>query len=409
MAQITIQLLLSFWLMAGFSSCNKSTLPENEDTGDVPAAPVTLNDIRQGMVDKEATNETAALFHNMRTLAKTQILFGHQDATKRGVHPAGTEWANEDHRPSVSREKSDVREVTGAYPAVYGHDFNHIAGFFEPDHGWFAYEKDIARLLTIDAYDRGGINTYSWHYDNPVSKGSFYWSDSPVIAVRRILPGGDHHDTYKASLRTIADYAKTLVGKDRQLVPVIFRPFHEFDGDWFWWGRAHCTSEEYKQLFRFTVTYLRDVLEVRNFLYAWSPDRHFENQSVYLERYPGDAYVDVVGMDNYGDLSSESGISLAASKLKIVSDYATANNKAAALTETGLINLTQHDWYTQVLLKALQQNQVQLTYVLVWANRENGFWTPYKGHASEADFIRFKNDPYVLFGDKMPNMYKLAH
>lgn len=85
MAQITIQLLLSFWLMAGFSSCNKSTLPENEDTGDVPAAPVTLNDIRQGMVDKEATNETAALFHNMRTLAKTQILFGHQDATKREI------------------------------------------------------------------------------------------------------------------------------------------------------------------------------------------------------------------------------------------------------------------------------------------------------------------------------------
>ena len=137
-------------------------------------------------------------------------------------------------------------------------------------------------------------------------------------AVSKILPGGSHHDVYKTSLTEVADFAKTLIGADGKLVPVIFRPFHEFDGGWFWWGAPHCTVEQYKQLYQFTVTYLRDILGVRNFLYAWSPDKNFTSQLQYLERYPGDAFVDVVGSDNYGDLSDASNPVVASNKYKIV-------------------------------------------------------------------------------------------
>src|SRR5690606_3494954 len=137
-------------------------------------------------------------------------------------------------------------------------------------------------------------------------------------------------------------------------VPIIFRPFHEFDGDWFWWGHAHCTATEYKQLYQFTVEYLRDELGVHNFLYAWSPDRNFNSEAQYLERYPGHDYVDLVGMDNYGDLQASTGMATASHKMKIVSDFAEQHHKVAALTETGLSNLGQANWYTAVLLKALQ-------------------------------------------------------
>ena len=44
---------------------------------------------------------------------------------------------------------------------------------------------------------------------------------------------------------------------------------------------------------------------------------------------------------------------------------------------------------------------------MVWANTKDAFWTPYKGHAAESNFISFKNDPYILFGDKLPGMYQL--
>ncbi len=192
-----------------------------------------------------------------------------------------------------------------------------------------------------------------------------------------------------------------------KLAPVIFRPFHEFDGDWFWWGKAHCTAEDYKKLYQFTVVYLRDSLGVHNFIYAWSPDKNFSSEAQYLERYPGDNYVDLVGSDNYGDLAAGVSPSTAAAKLKIVSDYAKQKNKVAALTETGLANLTRSDWYTQQLLKVLQQQQVELAYVLVWANTTGTFWTPYKGHAAEADFISFTKNPYLIMGDKVPEMYKL--
>ena len=365
----------------------------------------TYATIRSGLVDKASTEETAALWYNLKKISKTNILFGHQDDTKRGVTNASTQWANEQHLPSISRESSDVKEVTGSYPAVYGHDFLHIANF--TDGAWFDYEAQIARDLTIDAYNRGGVNTYAWHYNNPVSKGSFYWNDSPVEAVSQILPGAAYNSVYKASLKEVADFAKSLIGADGKLVPVIFRPFHEFDGDWFWWGKAHTTAANYKALYQFTVTYLRDSLGVHNFIYAWSPDRNYNTESDFLERYPGDAYVDLVGADNYWDMRAGTSPTVAAGKMKIVSDYAKKNNKVAAMTETGLQNLTQTDWYSQMLQKVLQNQKLELAYVLVWANTKDAYWTPYKGHPSEGDFVKFKNEPYIMFGSEMPDMYKL--
>lgn len=391
------------------TACSKST--SNVGSGGTTPPPVTppttqvptLATIKGGLADKGASDETAALFYNLQKVAKTGVLFGHQDATKRGVDAAGSQWANEQHLAPVSREKADVKTVTGAYPAVYGHDFLHIANF--EDGAWFDYEKETARQLTIDAYNRGGVNTYAWHYANPVSKGNFYWSQSQVEAVSKILPGGSHNEVFRQSLKEVALFAKSLVGADGKLVPVIFRPFHEFDGDWFWWGKPHCTAEQYKQLYQFTVTYLRDSLGVHNFLYAWSPDRNFSSEGEYLERYPGDAYVDLVGMDNYWDLRAGSAPALAGFKLRIVTDFAQKKNKLAALTETGLDNLTQADWYTNQLLKVLQYQQMPVSYVLVWANTKDHYWTPYKGHPAENDFKTFKQNSYIVFGDEMPKMY----
>jgi mannan endo-1,4-beta-mannosidase len=364
-------------------SCKKDSAAATSTTptpAPVPDTVPSLAEVRSWLVDKNATEQTAALFYNLKKISKTNILFGHQDATKRGVTDANTQWANEQHLAAVSRDKSDVKEVTGAYPAVYGHDLQHISDFLTGN--WFDYERDIARQLTIDAYNRGGVNTYSWHYDNPVDKsdGSFYWDKAKVEAVNKIIPGGTHHNVYKTSLREVADFVKSLVGADGKLVPVIFRPFHEFDGDWFWWGKSHTTAADYKTLYQFTVTFLRDSLGVHNFLYAWSPDKNFTSETQYLERYPGDAYVDVVGSDNYGDLSDAGNSSTASNKYKIVSDYGKARNKVAAMTETGSTsNLAKTTWYTSNLLQVLKMQKLELAYALVWANTKSNYYTPYKG------------------------------
>jgi mannan endo-1,4-beta-mannosidase len=389
-------------LITGLTACKKSSNTEVQPIVNTP----NIATVKTWLADKNATNETAALFYNMKTLAKTKVMFGHQDDTKQGFSWNGIPG------------RSDVMEVTGSHPAVYGWDMLFIASFQR--NSWFDAQADLIRQLTKDAYTRGGINTYSWHYWNPVlSKrpgqngyvegfnANFYYANAPAAAVPQILAGGNYNGVYNQSLDQVADFIKTLLDDNGKPIPIIFRPFHEFDGDWFWWGANYCTAQQYKDLFQYTVKYLRDTKGVHNVLFSWSPDRFFTTEAEYLARYPGNDYVDVLGMDNYYDVETAAGITTTSNKLKIISDYAIRNNKIAALTETGKKNLTQNDWYTEVLLKALTQQNVEISYALAWANTSNEFWTPYTGHPAAADFIKFKNTASIVFGDKIPKMYEI--
>jgi mannan endo-1,4-beta-mannosidase len=204
---------------------------------------------------------------------------------------------------------------------------------------------------------------------------------------------------------------KSIKGKRGESVPVIFRPYHEFDGNWFWWGAGHCTKEEFVSLWRFTVSYLRDSIHVHNVLYAFSPDNQFNSESEFLSRYPGDEWVDMVGMDDYGDMGRD-GYSLerASRKLKIISDYAKKTGKLAAFTETGLESIPNATWWTEVLLKVMRSSDLELAYVLVWRNDTKSpthYYAPFPGHEpSIPDFVKFFNHPYTLFETDLRDIYK---
>lgn len=349
------------------------------------------------LTDSNATRETKALFVNLMKLSKTNILFGHQHATEYGHG-----WSGDENR-------SDVKSVTGSHPAVIGVDFMGLSG--RPANE-IAYNKNMLRKNIADTYNRGGITTVSWHFSNPVSPGDFYWKDSvSAPAVRHIIPGGSHHEKYKNILGTIGDLVKSIKGNDGKLVPMIFRPYHEFDGDWFWWGRSHCTTQEFISLWRFTVAYLRDSLQVHNFIYAFSPDNRFNTEAEFLERYPGDEWVDMIGMDNYGDFGRDGKYNLEAGlkKLTIVSDLAAKKGKLAAFTETGLESIPNPEWWTAVLLNTLKQN-LRLSYVLVWRNDTTSpthYYAPFPGHGSEQDFLKFYTDTFTLFETDLCNIYSI--
>jgi mannan endo-1,4-beta-mannosidase len=348
-------------------------------------------------IDKKATRETKALYKSLRRLSKKHTLFGHQHATEYGRG-----WSNEPDR-------SDVKSVTGSHPAVIGVDFSGFSG--RPPDVIEKYKKDL-RKNVVDTYNRGGITTVAWHFSNPLSKGGFNWVDSvSVPAVKHIIPGGDAHEGYKAILRGIGEWAHTIEGSDGAPVPLIFRPYHEFDGGWFWWGAPHCTADEFKSLWRFTVSYLRDSLDVHNFIYAFSPDNKFITEQKYLERYPGDEWVDMVGIDNYGDMGRNGKYSLdtAALKLKIVSDYARKAGKLAAFTETGLESIPNQTWWTESLLMVMKRSNMRMAYVLVWRNdirSPTHYYAPVPGHPSVPDFLKFYRDPFTLFENDLKNIYR---
>ncbi|MEO6455682.1 MAG: glycosyl hydrolase [Ginsengibacter sp.] len=352
---------------------------------------------RNVLIDAKATKESKNLYRNLHKLSKNHILFGHQHATQYGHG-----WFGDENR-------SDVKSVTGSHPAVIGVDFS---GLYGRRDSTVEREKASLRKNISETYNRGGITTVAWHFNNPVSNTNFYWNDSTAAAaVKDIIPGGSHNEKYKTILKTIGDFAKSVKSNDGKTVPIIFRPFHEFDGDWFWWGRAHCAIDEFKSLWRFTVSYLRDSLDVHNFIYAFSPDNKFITEEKYLERYPGDEWVDLVGMDNYGDFGRDGKYDVEAGikKLKIISDYAIKAGKLAAFTETGLESIPDTTWWTSTLLKALKSENIQLCYVLVWRNDRRSpthYYAPFPGQVSEADFIKFYNDPFTLFENDLPKFYK---
>ncbi len=349
------------------------------------------------LIDKKATRETQALFINLARLSEKHTLFGHQHATEYGHGWEGKE------------NTSDVKSVVGSHPAVIGVDLMGFSGVPENE---ITQNMEALRKNVVDTYNRGAVTTIAWHFNNPVSGGGFYWVDKvSKPAVKYIIPGGEAHDEYKLILKRIGQWANSLKGNDGTLAPVIFRPYHEFDGNWFWWGDAHCTPDEFKALWRFTVSYLRDSLSVHNFIYAFSPDNKFNSEEDFLRRYPGNEWVDMVGMDNYADMGRDRyAIDVAAKKLKIVSDFAEKNGKLAAFTETGLESIPNPDWWTGTLLKTMTYHKMKLCYVLVWRNdirSPTHYYAPYPGHTpSIPDFKKFYEDPYTLFETDLKNIYK---
>jgi mannan endo-1,4-beta-mannosidase len=348
------------------------------------------------LTDERATDETKALFQNLNKLADDHTLFGHQHATEYG------------HGWEGDADRSDVKSVVGSHPAIIGVD---ISGFTGESQERSTQVKNALRKTVVDTYNRGGVTTVAWHFPNPIYKGGFYWVDSlSEPTVKHLIPGGKAHDKYKEILKGIADWSNSLKGADGKQVPLIFRPYHEFDGGWFWWGAPHCTRDEFISLWRFTVSYLRDTLNVHNFIYAFSPDNKFSTEQQFLDRYPGNEWVDMVGMDNYGDMGRDRyALDVATAKLKIVSDYAKKNGKLAAFTETGLESIPNTSWWTETLLKVMHNdNHMKLCYVLVWRNDKQSpthYYAPFPGHISVPDFQKFYDDPYTLFEKDLKNIY----
>ena len=350
-----------------------------------------------GPVDANATAETRALFANLKRLAPDHVLFGHQDDLAYGVT-----WKRELGR-------SDVREATGSYPAVYGWELGDL------EHGAVASLDsvrfdDIQRWIR-EGYDRGGVITIAWHMDNPASGGNSW---DTTRAVHAVLPGGTKHEMYKQWLDRFAEFTAGLRGSRGEPIPVIFRPFHEMTGSWFWWGGTNVTSDEYIRLWRFTVDYLRDTKGVNNLLYAYSPDV-FNSEEEYLRHYPGDEYVDVLGFDDYQSLRTDEGIPQLTKRLSSVVQLAERRGKLPAFTETGLEGVPAPDWWTGRLLQAIQADPVgrRISYVLVWRNANQAdnpghFYAAYPGQVSAPDMVRFRDSPFVLFGDEVPNLYKTS-
>lgn len=404
--QYIIIILLGFLFLAACSGDNSDPTPDPVVDPPVSTDLLTAQNVKTYMADPNATAETTALFYNLKKLAKTKFAIGQQDAFN-GFYNNG------------SADQSDIKKTTGYDPAVLGSDFIFITDKQNNNQAdnWF-YQQEQKTINDVKAaYAKGIINTFSWHIREPNKEDSFYAADmteeQKTTAFKSILPGGANHEWYKKKLDKVASVFLKLKGSKGELIPVIFRPFHEFDGSWFWWGANFCSADEYKAAYQFTVTYLRDTKGVHNILYAFSPDNSYSKSADYLSRYPGDKYVDVLGMDNYGDFNNQgqTGADKANAKLKIISDLAITKVKIAALTETGY-QVTASispvaNWFSTYLYSALTAKDIQISYVVFWTNHKDGYYVPTPAAANAADFKTFVAKSKSALVNTLPKMYEL--
>ena len=335
-------------------------------------------------IDKHATKETVHLYRHLKALPQKGFLFGHQDDLAYGVG-----WK---YVPG----RSDVKEVTGDYPGLYGWELGRI----ELDHlvNLDSVPFDKMREMIQLAYRRGGVITISWHLNNPLTGGTA-WQPAPGT-VASILPGGEKNALYKSWLDKVALFLQSLKGDHGESIPVVLRLFHELNGSWFWWGANHCTSDELQKLWRFTVSYLRDEKQLHNLLYAYNTD-NFATAAAWLERYPGDEWVDIAGFDTYQRKSNAGFAAALDQMLTMLETIAAKHGKIPAVTEFGYNGLPDSNWWTGTLLPVLQQHR--FAYIMAWRNAgdEPGghreFYVPFAGQASAADFARFHTSPRVLF------------
>ena len=344
-------------------------------------------------VDVNLEGTAKALDRLLQTLQKLsasgRFALGHEDSTAYGV--GWTEQA----------DRSDVKSVCGSHPAVYGWDLFRIEnGAAENGDG---VSFDLMRRRIQEAHRRGGINTISWHVDNPVTHGDA-WDTTAAVAA--IVPGGSHHTVYRGYLDRVADFLESCRGDAGELIPIVFRPFHEHTGSWFWWGAKHATDADYVALWRFTVDYLRKKRGLSQLLVAFSPGGgELRTAQDYLFRYPGDAYVDVMGVDHYYDTDVQSLVRA----VTITVNAAEAHHKVAALTEfgirDGLSDVTRPDWFSKNFFEPLVSHPTasRIAYALGWRNAGvDHCFLPYPGHQTAPDFERVCADGRLLLQRDFP-------
>jgi len=254
---------------------------------------------------------------------KEGIMFGHQDDLAYGIG-----WYK-------VPGKSDVKEVSGKYPAVFGWE--------------------------LGALER----------NSPYNLDSVYFSD--------------------------------LTDKEGKPIPVLFRPFHEHSGNWFWWCAEQCTPEEYIRLWQMTFNYLTETKQIHQLIWTYSPAASpVSSEDDYLARYPGDEYVDMLGFDSYMNTSDPDNaanvyINELDRNLLIITDLSKKRNKIPALTETGLEAIPVENYFTGILWSTI--SKYEISYFLVWRNainRPDHFYAPHPGHSSCEDFNKMVKDKRLI-------------
>lgn len=277
-----------------------------------------------------------------------------------------------------------AQENGGRYPAILGLDM----GYYSQtgiDHGVEIKTTEQA----IAYWEKGGIVTLCWHWLAPEKyiTGTWYSAFRPEevsLDLTRIVNGEDP-DGLELLKKDIDNIAKELLKMQEAGVPILWRPLHEASGGWFWWGSEG--AETYKKLYIMLYDTLTEEYGLNNLIWVWN------GQS--KEWYPGDAYVDIVGMDIY---AGEHVYSSQADLFLECLDYSNSK-KMVVLSENG----------TMMDPDLLVRDRAMWGFFCTWSGEfvmNDGIRKTYSDQYTQKDMLKkVYNSEYVITREELPDLH----
>ena len=263
-----------------------------------------------------------------------------------------------------------VYQWTGQYPAMNCFDYIHLAS---SPANWIDY-GDITPVQQW--WDNGGIVLAMWHWNVPKTEGdtdtnnyTSTLSETAFNMDNAFTEGTWEYRTVQADLEKMAGYLKLLHDAN---IPVIWRPLHEAAGGWFWWGK---NADSFKKLWIQMFDYFK-AQGLNNLIWVWT------SETGDADWYPGDAYVDIIGRDLYGNDAAD----CASQYQTLINDF---GNKMITLSECGYSEYTDS---TVGLLSEQWNAGARWLWFMPWYDSDNST-TP---HADQTWWEDAMSQDYVI-------------
>lgn len=306
-------------------------------------------------VNKNATKKAAELLKYLADTAGNGILTGQHTQT------------------NPMEEYNLIHQYTSCYPKVVGFEllsYSPNINYNDASEECLTevYEnKDTLSTALRIAKTTDSILVFCFHWFSPLGgrDKSFYSKNTDFDAEKVLIKDSDEQKAFYSDLEKIAKELEVFKEQD---IPILWRPFHEVEGTWFWWGNkgGRVAREMYIMMFDLFV----NVYHLDNLLWVWS--------SPTSESYPGDKYVDVIGWDIY--LPEKDYTDYSSHYEKLIQN--TTKNKVPALTEVGYIPD----------IEKLSKSRVPWAYYMTWSKE----FCLEEGYNTFQDLQKAYDNPYSI-------------
>ncbi|MBP3609132.1 MAG: beta-mannosidase [Lachnospiraceae bacterium] len=313
-------------------------------------------------VNKNATREARAVLTYLEDIRGKKIITGQHTQTM------------------AQEELWQMEKVTGKLPALCG--FELLA--YSPNINYPSCDEAALKEINENkgtlqrAYEwaeRGGLLTFTWHWYSPIGgvDKSFYSRNTDFDAEQVFVEGTPEREAFYHDMDVMAEL---LQGFQEKHIPILWRPFHEAEGDWFWWGVKGMDTA--RKLYREMFHYYTEVKQLNHLIWVWNNPRP--------EGYVGDEYCDIVTADFYPPEHTHTAMTEKLDSLKKIT-----SGKPFAIGEIGTIPK----------ISEMEKEKADWLWFMMWS----GDFVLSDRFTTEEVFREQYNHAYAVTLDNLPKLY----